>query len=113
MLSHCRSDEQRQSVTVWQQELAWREFYQQALFHFPELADGPYRPQWRQFPWEDDPVRLTAWQEGLTGVPIVDAAMRQLVQTGFMHNRCRMIVASFLVKDLICDWRHGEAFYGP
>ena len=111
VLSHCRSDEQRQSVTVWQQELAWREFYQQALFHFPELADGPYRPQWRQFPWEDDPARLKAWQEGLTGVPIVDAAMRQLVQTGFMHNRCRMIVASFLVKDLICDWRHGEAFF--
>ena len=111
VLSQCRSDEQRQSVTVWQQELAWREFYQQALFHFPELADGPYRPQWRQFPWEDDPVRLKAWQDGLTGVPIVDAAMRQLVQTGFMHNRCRMIVASFLVKDLICDWRHGEAFF--
>ena len=111
VLSHCRSDEQRQSVTVWQQELAWREFYQQALFHFPELADGPYRPQWRQFPWEDDPARLKAWQDGLTGVPIVDAAMRQLVQTGFMHNRCRMIVASFLVKDLICDWRHGEAFF--
>ncbi|QNJ07727.1 deoxyribodipyrimidine photolyase (DNA photolyase) (photoreactivating enzyme) [Synechococcus sp. Minos11] len=111
VLSHCRSDEQRQSVTVWQQELAWREFYQQALFHFPELADGPYRPQWRQFPWEDDPVRLKAWQDGLTGVPIVDAAMQQLVQTGFMHNRCRMIVASFLVKDLICDWRHGEAFF--
>ena len=111
VLSQCRSDEQRQSVTVWQQELAWREFYQQALFHFPELADGPYRPQWRQFPWEDDPARLKAWQDGLTGVPIVDAAMRQLVQTGFMHNRCRMIVASFLVKDLICDWRHGEAFF--
>ena len=111
VLSHCRSDEQRQSVTVWQKELAWREFYQQALFHFPELADGPYRPQWRHFPWEDDLVRLQAWQDGLTGVPIVDAAMRQLVQTGFMHNRCRMIVASFLVKDLICDWRHGEAFF--
>ena len=111
VLEVCRSDEQRQSVTVWQQELAWREFYQQALFHFPELADGPYRPQWRQFPWEDQPEHLEAWQQGLTGVPIVDAAMRQLVQSGFMHNRCRMIVASFLVKDLICDWRHGEAFF--
>ena len=111
VLEQCRSDEQRQSVTVWQQELAWREFYQQALFHFPELADGPYRPQWRHFPWEDQPERLEAWQQGLTGVPIVDAAMRQLVQSGFMHNRCRMIVASFLVKDLICDWRHGEAFF--
>ena len=111
VLEQCRSDEQRQSVTVWQQELAWREFYQQALFHFPELADGPYRVQWRHFPWEDQPERLQAWQQGLTGVPIVDAAMRQLVQSGFMHNRCRMIVASFLVKDLICDWRHGEAFF--
>ena len=111
VLEQCRSDEQRQSVTVWQQELAWREFYQQALFHFPELADGPYRPQWRHFPWEDQPERLEAWQQGLTGVPIVDAAMRQLVQSGFMHNRCRMIVASFLVKDLICDWRHGETFF--
>jgi len=110
-LGGCRSDEQRRSITVWQQELAWREFYQQALFHFPALAEGPYRPQWRQFPWENNPEWLLAWQQGLTGVPIVDAAMRQLRQTGWMHNRCRMIVASFLVKDLICDWRSGEAFF--
>lgn len=110
-LKGCRSDEQRRSITVWQQELAWREFYQQALFHFPSLADGPYRPQWHHFPWENNPEWLLAWQQGLTGVPIVDAAMRQLVQTGWMHNRCRMIVASFLVKDLICDWRSGEAFF--
>ncbi|SBO43741.1 FAD-binding domain-containing protein [Cyanobium sp. NIES-981] len=103
-----RSEEARQSITVWEQELAWREFYQQALFHFPELADGPYRPQWRRFPWENDEGRFEAWREGLTGVPIVDAAMRQLNTSGWMHNRCRMIVASFLVKDLICDWRWGE-----
>jgi deoxyribodipyrimidine photo-lyase len=103
-----RSDEDLQSITVWEQELAWREFYQQALFHFPELAEGPYRPQWRRFPWENDASRFTAWCEGLTGVPIVDAAMRQLNASGWMHNRCRMIVASFLVKDLICDWRWGE-----
>jgi deoxyribodipyrimidine photo-lyase len=99
------------SIGVWEQELAWREFYQQALFHFPELADGPYRPQWRAFPWENDPERFAAWRDGLTGVPIVDAAMRQLRQSGWMHNRCRMIVASFLVKDLICDWRWGEAAF--
>lgn len=103
-----RSDEDLQAITVWEQELAWREFYQQALFHFPELADGPYRPQWRRFPWENDTGRFEAWCAGLTGVPIVDAAMRQLNTSGWMHNRCRMIVASFLVKDLICDWRWGE-----
>jgi deoxyribodipyrimidine photo-lyase len=99
------------SIGVWEQELAWREFYQQALFHFPELAKGPYRPQWKQFPWENDPVRLEAWQQGLTGMPIIDAAMRQLAASGWMHNRCRMIVASYLVKDLIVDWRLGEAHF--
>ena len=106
-----RSDEALASITVWEQELCWREFYQQALFHFPELADGPYRPQWRHFPWENDSKRLAAWQNGLTGMPIVDAAMRQLVESGWMHNRPRMIVASYLVKDLICDWRLGERFF--
>ena len=103
-----RSDEQRQAITVWEQELGWREFYQQALFHFPELADGPYRPQWRQFPWENKQEWFAFWKEGQTGMPIIDAAMRQLNATGWMHNRCRMIVASYLVKDLICDWRWGE-----
>ena len=103
-----RSDEQRQAITVWEQELGWREFYQQALFHFPELADGPYREQWRRFPWENNEDWFDFWKDGQTGMPIIDAAMRQLNETGWMHNRCRMIVASFLVKDLICDWRWGE-----
>ena len=103
-----RSDEQRQAITVWEQELGWREFYQQALFHFPELADGPYREQWRRFPWDNNEDWFDFWKDGQTGMPIIDAAMRQLNQTGWMHNRCRMIVASFLVKDLICDWRWGE-----
>ena len=106
-----RSEEERQSIQVWEQELAWREFYQQALFHFPELAGGPYRPQWRAFPWDNDAGRFDAWRDGLTGMPIIDAAMRQLNASGWMHNRCRMIVASFLVKDLICDWRWGEAAF--
>ena len=103
-----RSDEQRHAIGVWEQELGWREFYQQALFHFPELADGPYREQWRRFPWENNTDWFERWKEGQTGMPIIDAAMRQLNQSGWMHNRCRMIVASFLVKDLICDWRWGE-----
>jgi deoxyribodipyrimidine photo-lyase len=103
-----RSEEALTSIGVWEQELAWREFYQQALFHFPALAEGPYRPQWRHFPWENDPARLEAWEQGLTGLPIIDAAMRQLNGSGWMHNRCRMVVASYLVKDLIIDWRHGE-----
>ena len=103
-----RSDEQHQAIGVWEQELGWREFYQQALFHFPELADGPYREQWQRFPWENNTEWFERWREGQTGMPIIDAAMRQLNQSGWMHNRCRMIVASFLVKDLICDWRWGE-----
>ncbi|MFN9546830.1 MAG: FAD-binding domain-containing protein [Cyanobacteriota bacterium] len=106
-----RGTEALDAIGVWEQELAWREFYQQALLHFPELAEGPYRPQWRHFPWQNDPHWAEAWREGRTGVPIVDAAMRQLNDSGWMHNRCRMIVASFLVKDLICDWRLGEAAF--
>jgi deoxyribodipyrimidine photo-lyase len=105
------SDEARQGITTWQQELAWREFYQQALYHFPSLADGPYREPLKHFPWRNDPTQFTAWCEGKTGYPIVDAAMRQLNQTGWMHNRCRMIVASFLTKDLIINWQWGEKYF--
>lgn len=110
-LAQCRSDEARTQVRTWQQELAWREFYQCALYHFPELADGPYRALWRTFPWENDPAKFAAWCAGRTGFPIVDAAMRQLNETGWMHNRCRMIVASFLTKDLRIDWRWGEKYF--
>ncbi len=110
-MDNCRSDEARDSIRTWQQELAWREFYQHALYHFPELADGPFRPAWQNFPWVNDRDQFQAWCEGRTGYPIVDAAMRQLNQTGWMHNRCRMIVASFLTKDLIIDWRWGEHYF--
>ena len=106
-----RSEEQLRSIQIWEQELAWREFYQHALFHFPELAQGPYRPHWRKFPWQNNRLWFEAWRDGMTGMPIIDAAMRQLRQSGWMHNRCRMIVASFLVKDLICDWRWGEQMF--
>ncbi len=105
------SDEARVGITTWQQELAWREFYQQAMYHFPALADGPYRQQFKQFPWRNDQKLFEAWCEGKTGYPIVDAAMRQLNEAGWMHNRCRMIVASFLTKDLIIDWRWGEKYF--
>ncbi|MEO1095141.1 MAG: FAD-binding domain-containing protein [Cyanobacteria bacterium J06638_28] len=109
--NRCRSDETRQNVQTWQQELAWREFYQHVLYYFPELAEGPYREAWKDFPWINDEDDFQAWCEGRTGYPIVDAAMRQLNETGWMHNRCRMIVASFLTKDLIIDWRWGEKYF--
>ena len=108
---NCRSDEAKAGVTTWQKELAWREFYQHCMFFFPELAHGAYRDELKDFPWENDEAKFQAWCEGKTGYPIVDAAMRQLNETGWMHNRCRMIVASFLTKDLIIDWRWGEKYF--
>jgi deoxyribodipyrimidine photo-lyase len=109
--SDSRSDETRDSVQTWQKELAWREFYQHCMYFFPELAEGPYREQFKNFPWENNEKYFQAWCEGQTGYPIVDAAMRQLNEIGWMHNRCRMIVASFLTKDLIIDWRWGEKYF--
>ncbi|TAD79072.1 MAG: deoxyribodipyrimidine photolyase [Oscillatoriales cyanobacterium] len=106
-----RSEEAINSIRTWQQELAWREFYQHVMYHFPELAEGAYRAPLKTFPWENNQDLFEAWCEGKTGYPIVDAAMRQLNETGWMHNRCRMIVASFLTKDLIIDWRWGEKYF--
>ncbi|NER34687.1 MAG: deoxyribodipyrimidine photolyase [Oscillatoria sp. SIO1A7] len=106
-----RSDESRLGVRTWQQELAWRDFYQSVMYYFPELADGPYREAWKNFPWDNNPEHFQAWCEGRTGFPLVDAAMRQLNETAWMHNRCRMIVASVLTKDLIIDWRWGEKYF--
>ena len=107
----CRSDETRENVRTWQQELAWREFYQHVMYFFPDLADGPYRSPLKDFPWVNNEDHFAAWCEGRTGYPIVDAAMRQLNETGWMHNRCRMIVASFLTKDLIVNWQWGEKYF--
>lgn len=92
-------------------ELAWREFSYHLLYHFPRLPDAPLRPEFSAFPWSDDPAGLAAWQRGRTGYPIVDAGLRQLWQTGWMHNRVRMIVASFLVKDLLLPWQTGAAWF--
>jgi deoxyribodipyrimidine photo-lyase len=110
-LEDCRSDEVRASIQTWRQELAWREFYQHVLYAFPSLADGPYRRPLQNFPWQGTEEQFEAWCLGQTGYPIVDAAMRQLNQTGWMHNRCRMIVASFLTKDLIINWQQGEKYF--
>ena len=110
-LENSRSDEERNSIKSWQQELAWREFYQHCLFFFPNLAQGPYRDIFKQFPWDNNEIYFQAWCDGKTGYPMVDAAMRQLNETGWMHNRCRMIVANFLTKDLIINWQWGEKYF--
>lgn len=110
-LENCQSDEARENIITWQKELAWREFYQHCLYFFPELEKDAYRQQFKNFPWQNNKKLFQAWCEGKTGYPIVDAAMRQLNETGWMHNRCRMIVASFLTKDLIIDWRWGEKYF--
>ncbi len=106
-----RHIEKYNSIKIWENELIWREFYQHCLFHFPQLAKGPYRKKWESFQWENNKSNFNRWKDGLTGFPIIDASIRQLNSTGWMHNRCRMIVASFLVKDLLCDWRLGEEFF--
>ena len=98
-------------LEVFLKELVWREFSAHLLCHFPQLPSEPLRRQFNAFPWSDDPVRLQAWQQGRTGFPIVDAGMRQLWHTGWMHNRVRMITASFLIKDLLIHWREGEAWF--
>lgn len=92
-------------------ELAWREFYFQILHHFPEVLELEFNSDWRGLPWDEPGERFEAWKTGKTGFPIVDAGIRELLQTGFMHNRVRMIVAMFLTKDLHLDWRLGEQFF--
>jgi len=92
-------------------QLGWREFAHHLLVHFPETVREPLRPEFAAFPWRDDPAALAAWREGRTGYPMVDAGMRQLWATGWMHNRARMIAASFLVKDLLLPWRHGADWF--
>jgi deoxyribodipyrimidine photo-lyase len=92
-------------------EIAWREFSAHLLHAFPQIVDRSFRPEYDAFAWREDEAGFRAWTRGQTGYPIVDAGMRQLWTTGWMHNRVRMIVASFLVKDLLIDWRRGEAWF--
>jgi deoxyribodipyrimidine photo-lyase len=92
-------------------EVGWREFHHHLLFHWPDLPTRNFRPEWDRFVWSENEKPFEAWCKGLTGYPIVDAGMRELWATGFMHNRVRMIVASFLIKDLLIDWRRGETWF--
>ncbi|MEK0445401.1 MAG: hypothetical protein RLZZ399_722 [Verrucomicrobiota bacterium] len=102
---------QRSSLQTFINELCWREFYFQVLWHWPEVLEHEFSPAFRGLPWLSNPEAFQRWTLGETGFPIVDAGMRQLRETGFMHNRVRMIVAMFLTKDLHLDWREGEKWF--
>jgi deoxyribodipyrimidine photo-lyase len=109
--AQARSAEAKRNAEIWLNELIWREFYIQILYHFPHVAKESFNPALKNIPWRNNVEEFEKWKDGKTGVPIVDAAMRQLKSIGWMHNRARMIVASFLVKDLLIDWRWGEAWF--
>jgi deoxyribodipyrimidine photo-lyase len=96
---------------TWLNELIWREFYSMILYHFPQVVTQSFKQKYDNVPWRNDKDDFQRWQEGKTGYPIVDAGMRQLNQSGYMHNRVRMITASFLTKHLLIDWRWGEAYF--
>lgn len=96
---------------TWLNELIWRDFYMMILWHFPHVANRAFKKEYDHVPWRDKEDDFKKWCEGNTGFPIIDAGMRELNTTGFMHNRVRMIVSSFLVKDLLIDWRWGEAYF--
>lgn len=105
-------DSGNQGVVTWINELLWREFYKHILVGYPRVSrHRAFRTETEAVPWRNAPQELAAWQEGRTGLPIIDAAMRQLLETGWMHNRLRMIVAMFLTKNLLIDWREGERFF--
>ncbi len=106
-----RCQEGSRGAEVWLSELIWRDFYFQILAHHPRVVTESFKPEYDAIRWRDDPEGFAAWCEGRTGYPIVDAAMRQLNQTGYMHNRLRMVAASFLTKHLLVDWRRGERYF--
>lgn len=99
------------SQIAYQRQLVWREFCHHLLYYFPSLPHDNFQTKFNQFPWRDDDEALSRWQMGQTGIPIVDAGMRQLWQTGYMHNRLRMVVGSFLTKNLMLHWHHGELWF--
>ena len=107
------TDKERNSIQTFQKQLAWREFFMAILAHYPEVLETEFNPSWRGLRWDDpdEDNRFVRWATGTTGFPIVDAGMRQLLATGYMHNRVRMIVAMFLTKDLHIDWRLGESHF--
>ncbi len=110
--AHARSLESGgEGAATWLSELIWRDFYAQILWHHPHVVGSAFKPAYAALKFPDDPALFAAWREGRTGYPLVDAAMRQLNTTGYMHNRLRMVTASFLVKDLLVDWRLGEKYF--
>lgn len=96
---------------AWLEQLIWREFFMQILYHYPRVVNSPFKQKYKNLTWINDSTQFECWCEGKTGYALVDAGMRQLNQTGFMHNRVRMLTASFLVKYLLIDWRWGEAYF--
>ena len=110
-LAHAQAAQGDEGAQTWLSELAWRDFYFMILWHHPHVTTQSFRPEYDHVQWDDAPALWQAWCEGRTGYPLVDAAMRQLLQTGYMHNRLRMVVASFLTKDLGIEWRAGERFF--
>jgi len=110
-IQSARDENQRKSAEIWLNELIWREFFSYILYHYPNSLRQAFRQEYRGLTWANDPVDFDAWKAGKTGYPFVDAAMRQLANTGWMHNRARMVTASFLVKNLLIDWRWGEAWF--
>ena len=103
--------QKNEGAATWLSELIWRDFYVQILYHHPHVAKSAFRPEYDAIDWPNDRALFAAWCEARTGYPIIDAAMRQINQSGYMHNRLRMIVASFLTKDLLVDWRWGEKYF--
>ena len=101
----------REGIQTFIKELAWREFYMAILHHYPHVLEQEFNADWRGLPWDEPGEKFEAWKQGRTGFPIIDAGIRELRTTGFMHNRVRMIVAMFLTKDLHIDWRLGEQFF--
>jgi deoxyribodipyrimidine photo-lyase len=106
-----RAPERQRGAEAFIRELYWREFSYHLLFHWPDLPEKPFRPEFARLPWKPDAARLAAWRRGLTGYPIVDAGMRQLWAIGWMHNRVRMVAASLLIKHLLTGWRTGEDWF--
>ncbi|PAW95281.1 deoxyribodipyrimidine photolyase [Mucilaginibacter sp. MD40] len=110
-IRQCAADAHKAHDKTWLNELIWREFYSMILYHFPQTMDHAFRPEYDRIKWLNDEKQFKAWCEGKTGFPLVDAGMRELNATGFMHNRVRMVTASFLSKDLLIDWRWGERYF--
>ena len=106
-----QGSEGSEGAATWLSELAWRDFYHMVLWHHPQVVSHAFKPAYDQIAWDDVPQLWAAWCQARTGYPLVDAALRQLLHTGYMHNRLRMVVASFLTKDLGIDWRWGERFF--